>query len=55
MQQSLRGGEEALLWTLTHLGAQGSLGCVLAAPERLDAICMEEGVSAIPGIPNAEL
>lgn len=30
----------------------GSVGCVLAAPEKLDASCMEEGASAIPGLPN---
>lgn len=49
-----KGGTEQIpLWTLSHLRAQGRLGCVLAAPERLDAICMEEADSAIPGLPNA--
>lgn len=48
-----RGGtEQVLLWTLSHLGAQERLGCVLAAPQKVDAICMQEGASPVPGLSN---
>jgi len=50
-----RGGTEQVLpWPLSHLRAQGRLGYVLAPPETLETICVEEGASPIPGLPKAE-